>query len=61
MESVPIPKTNEYNGSEGGINGIKGINFTFQFAQHNPLTSFLYFNALHYWQTEFIGTIATQL
>jgi hypothetical protein len=42
--------------SEGGSNGI---NFAFPFVQHNPLVSFLYFNALQYWQTEFIGPIAT--
>jgi hypothetical protein len=58
MESVPIPKTNEYNGSGGKSNGI---NFTFPFAQHNPLVSFLYLKALQYWQIEFIGPIATQL
>jgi len=39
MESVPIPETNEYNGSGGGSNGI---NFTLPFAQHNPSASFLY-------------------
>ena len=36
MKSVPIPETNEYNGSGGGSNGI---NFTLPFAQHNPLAS----------------------
>jgi len=57
MESVPIPETNEYNGSGGGFNGI---NFTLPFAQHNRLASFLYFKALQYEQTEFIEPITTQ-
>jgi len=39
MGSVPITKTNEYNGSGGGNNGI---NFTYSFDQHNPFASFLY-------------------
>lgn len=56
MESDPIPETNEYNGSGGGSNGI---NFTLPFAQHNPLASFLYFNALQCEQTVFIEPITT--
>jgi len=59
MESVPIPETNEYNGSGDG--GSNGINFTLPFAQHNPLASFLYFKALQYEQrTEFIEPITKQ-
>ncbi|XP_055903924.1 uncharacterized protein LOC129939795 [Eupeodes corollae] len=56
MESVPNPQTNGYNGSGGGSDGI---NFTLPYAQHNPLVSFLYFNALQCEQTEFIEPITT--
>ena len=54
MESLPVPEINEYNGSGGETNGT---NFTLPFAQHNPLASFLYFNALQCGQTEFIDPI----
>jgi hypothetical protein len=46
LESLPIPETNDRNGSGGGISCG---NFTLTPAQHNPVDSPLYFNALQYW------------
>jgi hypothetical protein len=43
LESGPLPETNEYSGSGGGINGV---NLTCPLVQHNPSASFLNLNAL---------------
>ena len=58
LESLPIPETNDRNGSDGGTNCD---NFTFQPAQHNPVDLSLYFNAILYWQTIVISPIFTDV
>lgn len=47
LESFPIPETKERKGSGGGTNCG---NFTLPSAQHNPVDSLVYLNALQYLQ-----------
>jgi len=58
LESFPIPETKECKGSGGGTNCG---NFTLPPAQHNPVDSPLYFNALQYLQIIIISPIVTDL
>lgn len=58
LESIPIPDAKERKGSGGGTNCG---NFTLPPAQHNPVDSSLYFNALQYLQIIVISPIVIDL
>ncbi len=53
LESFPIPETKERKGCGGGTNSG---NFTLPPAQHNPVDSPVYLNALQYLQIMYAGS-----